>query len=79
MDDFRAHSETCDPGRRSEPGMVYNTQFVLGLIDDGTAIDVVKSQTRYFVAERARELGKVGDWEDLCGRRYKTGHCDCDG
>ncbi|KAH9979437.1 hypothetical protein BGW80DRAFT_598358 [Lactifluus volemus] len=79
VDEFRAHSEACNPGHQSKPGMIYNTQLVLGLIDDGTAVDIVKSQTRYFVAERARELGKTEAWEDLCGRRYRTGQCDCDG
>jgi hypothetical protein len=66
------------PGEEFEQSPIYDTKLVLGYIFDGsTAIEVAERFALRFVAERAVELGKVEEWNDLCGRRARTGHCRC--
>jgi hypothetical protein len=77
-EEFTTHSKRYHPGEVLKPSLIYNTNLVLGYIFDGsTAIDVAERFALRFVAERAVELGKVEEWNDLCGRRAKTGHCRC--
>ena len=78
-DEFKAHLKDCDPGNDREPGQIYDTMLVLGYIEDGSPARRAEKYALDFVAERALELGKVAEWEDLCGRRAKTGWCRCDG
>ncbi|KAH9979443.1 hypothetical protein BGW80DRAFT_1523826 [Lactifluus volemus] len=56
-----------------EPGSIYDTKLVLGYIEEGSPVQNVEKFVLDFVAERAIELRKVEEWEDLCGRREKAG------
>ena len=68
----------CDPESKRKPGEVYNTKLIVGFIfDDGAPLETAVVYALDFVEERARELGALGEWEDLCGRREK-GQCLCD-
>ena len=78
-DEFKTHSKKCHSGDRLEPYPIYDTKLVLGyILDDGTPVETAEKYALDFVAERALELKKEDDWEDLCGRRAKTGRCRCD-
>jgi hypothetical protein len=66
------------PGEENEPGIIYNIDLVLDYIRSGAPVRTVEEYARDFVAERARELGMVEEWEDLCGRRARMGWCRCD-
>jgi hypothetical protein len=68
----------CHLGGRHEPGVIYNIKMILDFIKDGTPVRTAEQYARDFVAVRALELGKVEEWEDLCGRRTKAGWCRCD-
>jgi hypothetical protein len=60
-------------------GDIYDTKLVLDyILEDGAAVEVAERFALRFIAERGLELGKVEEWEDLCGRRAKTGWCRCD-
>jgi hypothetical protein len=78
MDEFNSHLRRCHPGEVSEPGIIYNIKLVLDYIRGGAPVRTVEKYARDFVAERAVELGKVEEWEDLCGRRARLGWCRCD-
>lgn len=61
-----------------EPGLIYDTKLVLDYIfEDHIPIDSAEKYALDFVAFKALELGKMEEWEDLCGRRAKTGQCTC--
>jgi hypothetical protein len=51
------------------PRHVYNTKAVLEWIKDGTPVETAAGYALGFVSEKAHELGFVGEWEDLWGRR----------
>ncbi|KAH9979376.1 hypothetical protein BGW80DRAFT_1248731 [Lactifluus volemus] len=45
---------------------------------DGITYKVAELCALKFVAEKARELGMVEGWKDLCGHRANGGPCRCD-
>ncbi|KAI0249369.1 hypothetical protein BJV78DRAFT_700477 [Lactifluus subvellereus] len=78
-DEFKTHSKKYHAGHDLEPCRIYDTKLVLGyILDDGTPLERAEKYALDFVAERALELKKANEWEDLCGRRVKTGRCRCD-
>jgi hypothetical protein len=77
-DQFKKHLQVSHPGDDREPGSIYDTKLVLGYIEEGSPVQNVEKFVLDFVAERAIELRKVEEWEDLCGRREKAGWCRCD-
>jgi hypothetical protein len=77
VDDFVRHSQNCGPNAMH--GDIYNTKLVLSYIfEDGAAVEVAERYALRLVAERGLELGKVEEWEDLCGRQAGTGICHCE-
>jgi hypothetical protein len=79
-DDFEAHLKSCHPGHEHKPVLIYDTKLVLGyILEDGAPVERAEKYALDFIRERALELGKVEEWEDLCGRRAATGRCRCDG
>jgi hypothetical protein len=78
-DEFKVHLRRFHPEIDREPCQIYNTKLVLDYIRDGAPVRSVHKYALDFVLERALELGKMEEWEDLCGRRAKAGWCDCDG
>jgi hypothetical protein len=78
-DEFKTHSRKSHSGYELEPCPIYDTKLVLGyILDDGTPVETAEKYALDFVAEKAVELKKEEDWEDLCGRRAKAGQCHCD-
>jgi hypothetical protein len=77
VEQFKTHCRTTHPGHEPEPCQIYNTVLILDYIDEGTPVEQAERFARRFVAERAVELKKVEEWEDLCGRRASTGWCRC--
>jgi hypothetical protein len=70
--------KTYHPGYELRPVTIYDVKLVLGyILEDGAPVERVEKYALDFVAERAVELGKVEEWEDLCGRRIETGRCRC--
>jgi hypothetical protein len=60
------------------PGKIYDKLLVLGFIfEDSVPVERAEKYALGFVAERARELGKEVEWDDLCGRRGRTSGCHC--
>jgi hypothetical protein len=77
-DEFKAHWKKYHPGHEPEPGLIYDTKLVLGyLFECRVPVERAEKYAFDFIADRALELGKVREWEDLCGRRAKTGRCPC--
>jgi hypothetical protein len=78
-DEIKEHIKSSHLDAGLEPRPIYNTGLVLDYIFKSGA--PVRSAEKYaldFVAERALELRKVEEWEDLCGRRARIGWCRCD-
>ncbi|KAI0249370.1 hypothetical protein BJV78DRAFT_700564 [Lactifluus subvellereus] len=78
-DEFITHRANSHPGDEHEPGVIYDIKLILDHIKKGVPIPRVEGYALDFVAERALELGKVEEWEDLCGRRARAGWCRCEG
>jgi hypothetical protein len=73
------HLQDAHPeyGKR-EPGQTYDKALFLRYIfENHTPFETVERYALEFIAARALELGKVEEWEDLCGRRAKGGPCHC--
>jgi hypothetical protein len=67
------------PGHgNGNPGKIYDKLLVLGFIfEDRVPVEKAEKYALDFVAEKALELGKEVEWDDLCGRREKMGGCRC--
>jgi hypothetical protein len=79
-DGFKPHLKKYHQGYGSaEPCLIYDSKLVLGhILADRMSVERAEKYALDLVAERARELNKVEEWQDLCGRREKTGRCHCD-
>ena len=77
-DEFYTHLTNFHPRSAYEPGVIYDIRLIIGHIRNGVSIRRAERYALDFVAERALELGKVEEWEDLCGRRARVGWCRCE-
>jgi hypothetical protein len=69
-DVFEAHVRTCHPGYKLKPITIYDAKLVIGyILEDGAPVWRVEKYALDFVEQRAVDLEKVEEWEDLCGRR----------
>jgi hypothetical protein len=78
-DDYKAHLEKHHPDHdERQPGQIYDkVLFLQYIFEDHVPVARAEKYALDFVAERARELGKEVEWDDLCGRRRKTSRCRC--
>jgi hypothetical protein len=77
--DYETHLNNVHPGYDGlQPGEIYDRALILGYIRNGAAFQTAENLALGFVSERAGELGKEEEWEDLCGRRAIAGWCRCD-
>jgi hypothetical protein len=58
--------------------VIYDIKLIIEYVKDGAPVRTAEKYALDFVAERALELGKVEEWEDLCGRRARMNPCLCD-
>jgi hypothetical protein len=63
--------DTQQCGPKPEPRLyeIYVTKLILDFIIEGVSVDTAADYALDFVGERALELGKEGDWQDLWGDR----------
>ena len=62
------HSSTYHPEAPHpvQPCLIYDTKVVLGYIfDHGMPVEMAQQYALRSVAEKAREVGKTEEWEDI--------------
>lgn len=76
--DYQTHLRNVHPGYVLQPGQIYDRALILSyILEDGAAFQTAENRALGIISEMAMELGKVEEWQDLCGRQAIEGWCRC--